>query len=75
MVMFLAPVFTPRDQLSDWLEAAASVNPLTAMIEAGRGFLANDPVSVGISFAAGLGLVIVFAAWAVSGMRKAEQTA
>jgi ABC-2 type transport system permease protein len=75
MGMFLTPVFTPRDQLSDWLEAAASVNPLTAMIEAGRGFLADDPVSVGISLAAGLGLVIVFAAWAASGMRKAEQSA
>jgi ABC-2 type transport system permease protein len=75
MAMFLAPVFTPRDQLSDWLEVAASVNPLTPMLEAGRGFLANDPVSVGVSFAAGLGLVIVFAAWAASGMRKAEQTA
>jgi ABC-2 type transport system permease protein len=75
MAVFLTPVFIPRDQLSGWLEAVASVNPLTPLLEAGRGFLADDPVSVGISFAAGFGLVIVFAVWAAFGMRKAEQTA
>jgi ABC-2 type transport system permease protein len=75
MAIFLTPVFIPRDQLADWLEVVASVNPLTPLLEAGRGFLADDPVSVGISFAAGAGLVIVFWVWALFGMRKAEQTA
>ena len=73
MVLFLTPVFAPRDQLSGWLETVADVNPLTAALEAGRGFLADDPVSVGLAFAAAGGLVIVFAVWAVLGMRKAEQ--
>ena len=55
MVMFLTPVFTVRDQLGGWLETVASVNPLTALLEAGRGFLAGDPVSVAVSFVAGPG--------------------
>jgi ABC-2 type transport system permease protein len=73
MVMFLSPVFVPRDRLSGWLDSAAGVNPFTPPLEAGRGLLAGEPVSVGVAFAAAGGLVIFFAAWAVRGMRKAER--
>jgi ABC-2 type transport system permease protein len=73
MALFMTPVFTPRDQLTDWLKTVTGVNPLTATMESGRGFLAGDPVSVGLAFAAAGGLVIVFAAFAVRGMRKAER--
>jgi ABC-2 type transport system permease protein len=73
MVLFLTPVFTPRDKLASWLQTAAGVNPLTPPMEAGRGFLADDPVSVGLAFAIAGGLVIAFWLWAVRGMRKAER--
>ena len=73
MILFLTPVFSPRDQLGGWLEAVSGVNPLTAPVEAGRGFLAGDPVSVGLSFAAAGGLVIVFSGWAARGMARAER--
>jgi ABC-type multidrug transport system permease subunit len=73
MLLFMTPVFVPRDQLTDWLQTATGLNPLTASMEAGRGFLAGDPVSVGLGFAAAGGFVIVFAVWAVLGMRKAAQ--
>ena len=73
MLLFLTPVFTPRDQLTDWVQKVAGVNPLTAAMESGRGFLADDPVSVGLAFAATGGLVVFFAVWALLGMRKAEQ--
>jgi ABC-2 type transport system permease protein len=73
MSLFLTPVFLPRDQLSGWLKTVAGLNPLTALMEAGRGFLADDPVSVGLAFAAGGGLVILFAAFAVRGMARAER--
>jgi ABC-2 type transport system permease protein len=74
MVLFLTPVFTPRDQLSTaWVKTLAGLNPLTALMEAGRGFVANKPVSVGLAFGAAAGLVVVFAVWAVLGMRKAEK--
>jgi ABC-type multidrug transport system permease subunit len=71
MVLFMTPVFTTRENLNDWLEKVAGVNPLTLPIEAGRGFLADDPVRVAEAFAACGGLVVVLAAWAALGMRKA----
>lgn len=71
LLLFLTPVFLPREQLSDLIKAVAGVNPLTAAMEAGRGFLADDPVSVGLAFAATGGLAILSAVWAVGGMRKA----
>ena len=73
MVLFLSPVFVPRDHLSGWLNDAAGANPFTPPLEAGRGLLAGEPVRVGAAFAAAGGLVIFFAAWAVRGMRKAER--
>ena len=73
MLLFLTPVFTPRDQLTDWVQKVAGVNPLTAAMESGRGFLADDPVSVGLAFGATGALVVFFAGWALLGMRKAEQ--
>jgi ABC-2 type transport system permease protein len=73
MLLFLTPLFAPRDQISGWLRTAADVNPLTAPIEAGRGFLADDPVRVGAAFGTAGGLVVAFAVWAALGMRKAEQ--
>ena len=48
------------------------MNPLTPAMEAGRGFLADDPVSVGLAFLVAGGLIIAFGVWAVLGMRKAE---
>ncbi|MEA2271414.1 MAG: type transport system permease protein [Solirubrobacteraceae bacterium] len=71
MALFITPVFTTRDGLTDWLKAVAGVNPLTAPIEAGRGLLADDPVSVALAFGAAVGLVAVLFVWAVLGMRKA----
>jgi ABC-2 type transport system permease protein len=72
MVLFLSPVFIPRERLSGWLHTAASVNPLTPLLESGRGFLAGSPVSTGLAFAAAAGLVIAFSIWAARGMRSAE---
>jgi ABC-2 type transport system permease protein len=74
LLLFLTPVFTPRDNLSGWVKTAAGINPLTPAIEAGRGFLANDPVDVALAFAVCVGLVIAFSGWAVLAMRKAEKS-
>ena len=51
MLLFTSPVFVPRQQLSGWLRTAADINPLTPAIEAGRGFLAGERVSVAPAFA------------------------
>jgi ABC-2 type transport system permease protein len=73
MVFFVAPIFIPRHQLSGWLRDAADVNPLTPVLEAGRGFLADDPIKVVLAFAALVGMLLLFTVWVIGGMRKAER--
>jgi ABC-2 type transport system permease protein len=72
LVLFLAPVYVPLSLLSGWIHAVASVNPLTALLEAGRGFISGDPTLIVLSFAIGVSLVTLFALWARGGLRRAE---
>ena len=72
LILFLAPVYVPLDLLSGWIHAVASVNPVTALLEAGRGFISGDPVLVGPAFAIALALSLLFALWARGGLRRAE---
>ena len=72
LVLFLAPVYVPLDLLSGWIHAIASINPVTALLEAGRGFISGDPVLVLTSFAIAIALSLLFAAWARGGLRSAE---
>jgi len=72
LILFLAPVYVPVDLLSGWVEAVARINPITAVIEAGRGFISGSETEVALAFAAAAGLAAVFSAWAVRGLRQAE---
>jgi ABC-2 type transport system permease protein len=72
LVLFFAPVYVPRELLAGWIHAIAVVNPITRVVEAGRGFLAASPTEVGAAFAAAVGLALGFALWAVRGLRRAE---
>jgi ABC-type polysaccharide/polyol phosphate export permease len=63
VVLFLAPVYLPLSLLSGWIHTVSSLNPTTAVMEAGRGLLAGSPVKVGLSFgllAAGAAVLAVF---------------
>jgi ABC-2 type transport system permease protein len=73
LILFFAPVYVPLDLLSGWLHAVASVNPATALLEAGRSLIAGSPQDVGIAFAVAIGLASVFVAWARRGLRAAER--
>ncbi len=73
MVLFLAPVFVPLNLLRGWIEAVARLNPFTTILDAARGFLAGDPTNVLAAYAIGFALVLVFALWAVFGLRSAER--
>ena len=73
MLIFMAPVFTVRNQLTGWLKTVADVNPLTPVLESGRGFLASDPTSVALAFGVIGGMVALLSLWAVRGMRSAER--
>jgi ABC-2 type transport system permease protein len=72
LILFLAPVYVPLDLLSGWIHAVASINPVTALLEAGRGFISGEPVVVALAFAIAIALPIVFALWARSGLKRAE---
>jgi ABC-2 type transport system permease protein len=73
LILFLAPVYVPLDLLDGWIHAVASFNPLTAIVEAGRGFISGRPDHVAVAFGCAAGLVAVFLAWAVGGLRRAER--
>jgi ABC-2 type transport system permease protein len=73
LVLFTAPVYTPRHLLGGWVHTAADYNPATALLEAGRGLLAGEPVSVALAFACALGLAALLGAFALRGMRSAER--
>ena len=72
LLLFFAPVYVPLDLLSGWIEAAATFNPITYILEAGRGLISGAPTEVALAFALAIGLGATFAAWAVRGLRKAE---
>jgi ABC-2 type transport system permease protein len=73
LILFFAPVYVPLDLLSGWLHAVASVNPATALLEAGRSLIAGSPQDVGLAFAVAAGIASLFVFWAVRGLRSAER--
>jgi ABC-2 type transport system permease protein len=72
LVLFFAPVYVPLSLLEGWIEAVASVNPTTYLLETGRGFVAGDAPHVVGAFALALGMGVAFWWWAFLGLRKAE---
>ena len=72
LVLFFAPVYVPLELLEGWIESVASVNPLTYILETGRGFVAGDPPHALGAFAIAIGLGVGFWTWAFLGLRKAE---
>ena len=72
LVLFLAPVYVPLELLSGWIHAVASVNPVTALLEAGRGFISGDATEAALAFALAIVLPLLFALWARGGLKRAE---
>jgi ABC-2 type transport system permease protein len=72
LILFFAPVYVPLDLLKGWIHGVASVNPVTALMEAGRGLISGEPELTLAAFAIALGLILGFGIWAVRGLRSAE---
>jgi ABC-2 type transport system permease protein len=72
LILFFAPVYVPLSLLEGWIHAVATANPVTRVLESGRGFVAGAPTEVGIAYGAALGLAVAFSIWAWRGLRKAE---
>ena len=63
---------SPLALLHGWIHSVARVNPLTFLLESGRGFISGEPTQVAMAFGIATGLVVVFVTWAVFGLRNAE---
>jgi len=72
LILFVAPVYVPLDLLSGWIHTVARFNPLTYVLESGRGFLSGEPIHALLAFGLGLGLIAAMTIWAVRGLRAAE---
>jgi ABC-type multidrug transport system permease subunit len=73
LLLFFAPVYVPLALLQGWIHDVATYNPITRVLEAGRGFLAGTPTEVGLAFGVAVALVAFFSVWALRGLRSAEQ--
>jgi ABC-2 type transport system permease protein len=72
LLLFFAPVYVPLSLLRGWIHAVAVINPLTRVLEAGRGFIAATPTNVASAFIAAAALAAGFSLWALRGLRRAE---
>jgi ABC-2 type transport system permease protein len=72
LTLFFAPVYVPLQLLRGWIHAVARANPVTYLLETGRGFLAGDAPHVALAFGLALALACSFAVWALRGLRRAE---
>ena len=70
---FLAPVFVPLKLLNNWIETVAYFNPVTYILETGRGFLAGNPSGVLLAFGFAVALIIILVPWVLFGLRSAEK--
>lgn len=72
ILMFLAPVYVPLALIAGWVHTVAAYNPVTAMLEAARGFIAGEPTKVAITAASLVAMFALCAYWARGGLRSAE---
>ena len=55
-----------------WIHGVATLNPVTYVLETGRGFVAGDAPHIAGAFAIAIGLGLLFWVWAFRGLRNAE---
>jgi ABC-2 type transport system permease protein len=72
LILFFAPVYVPLDMLQGWIHGVATVNPVTYLLETGRGFVSGDAPHIAGAFAIAIGLGLLFWIWAFRGLRNAE---
>jgi ABC-2 type transport system permease protein len=72
LVLFFAPVYVPLTLLTGWIEAVATLNPFTYVLEAIRSMAAADESHVLAAVTIGVGLVALFGLWSLRGLRRAE---
>ena len=74
LILFLAPVYFPLPLLKGWIHAVASINPATALLDAGRGLISGAHDHTLLAFFCALALIALFAIWTLGGLRAAERS-
>jgi len=74
LILFLAPVYVPLPLLTGWIHGVASVNPVTAFLQTGRGFISGDRVHTLLAFAIAVAMIGLLTSWALLGLRRAERS-
>jgi ABC-2 type transport system permease protein len=72
ILLFFAPVYVPLNLLQGWLHGVARVNPITPLLEEGRGLISGSPDKTLLAFGIVFALIAFFAVWAVRGLARAE---
>jgi ABC-2 type transport system permease protein len=72
LILMTAPIYVPRPLLEGWIATVSKVNPMTAILEAGRSLMAGDPFHVLLAFVAAAGFAALLSVFALRGLRKAE---
>lgn len=72
LLIMTAPVYVPRDLIEGWVASVADVNPMTALLEAGRNLVIGAPAETLAAVAIVAGLIAVMTVWARGGLRSAE---
>jgi ABC-2 type transport system permease protein len=72
LIIMTAPVYVPRELIEGWVATVADVNPMTAMLEAGRNLIIGAPAETLLAIAIAAGLIALTVSWAMTGLRRAE---
>jgi ABC-type multidrug transport system permease subunit len=66
-------VYVPIALLRGWIHDAARFNPVTYILEAGRGFISGSPANSALAFGVAIALALAFLTWSRLGLRRAER--
>ena len=72
LLLFLAPVYVPRNLLAGWVGVVSDYDPITHVMETGRELIAGQQADFLAALAIALGLAALLAIFAVRGLRQAE---
>jgi ABC-2 type transport system permease protein len=72
LLLFLAPVYMPLELLEGWIHTAATVNPMTPLLELSRDLISGQPANLW-AYPLVLTMVAVLVFWALTGLRRAER--
>ncbi len=72
LAVFMSVAYAPRQAFEGWLRVIADVNPVTQLMETSRQAVLATVTWGGLwpGLLAGIALLLVFGAWAVTGLRK-----